>query len=95
MTSFVSQAAVVLLPSLTREGLILLLLTKCSHGDSDCLNKKTLMRQWQWDDPHSNVAASFSFHFLCTDSHFWWHRPCPQIKAVLHLGVRRPVDVKK
>lgn len=64
MTSFVSQAAVVLLPSLTREGLILLLLTKCSHGDSDCLNKKTLMRQWQWDDGHSNVAASFSFHSL-------------------------------
>ena len=47
MTSFVSQAAVVLLPSLpkalTREGLILLL-TKCSHGGSDCLNKKILMR---------------------------------------------------
>ena len=63
MTSFVSQAAVVLLPSLTREGLNLLL-TKCSHGDSDCLNKKTLMRQRQWDDPHSNVAASFSFHSL-------------------------------
>ena len=61
MTSFVSQAAVVLLPSLTREGLILLLLTKCSHGDSDCLNKKTLMRQRQWDEVPSNVSLS---HFI-------------------------------